>query len=89
MCKSMTQQAKQLYREIQERQPKPPTIGLYHYSFWLGYVWIAYGERVYFLNEMSNEHLVNTLKSQRERHSDEMRWPLEFEYIKRKLLRKI
>lgn len=88
MQSTKTQRAHQLWKEIQGRKRTPPSIGLYKHSFLKGYIWISYNQRAYFLKDLGNSHLINTIKSQEERHPEANIKPLRWELRKRYLLTK-
>jgi hypothetical protein len=89
---SETQRAKQLYLKVQKADKtkrdypwSPLKPGLRRYGLRRRWVWVAYGNRAYYLKAMSLDHMKNTIKALKNRHPDELRKPLEIHYLKKLL----
>lgn len=88
MASSKTQYHRELYRQL--RDSIDPTgwhilkPGLYRFKG--KWIWVSHGDRASYLPELSDNHLSHTITSMIERHPDEFREPLVFEYWKRRLL---
>lgn len=85
---SKTQAARDLYQELRQKLDDKGNTATLHPGLYLvedGWVWVAYGERAYAIDEMSDGHLANTIEALKERHPKELRKPLEDELSKREI----